>query len=185
MKTWDSLTWDSSSRSLPLCELEGGGAVETVETGRRPSGKTGPRARNDISWVFLPGERMGQCPVSPVEVSSGGRLPVWIWWFFCGEKIFIGAFSYESLVFSVLVCLAIGYDFPYSQHSGKFHLRSSLGHGWHYLPLGSECFSPIGTKSTSVSPALSFGCPLFWEQKKRKNTASEAWNQLGIRHVGM
>ena len=88
MKTCDSLTWDSlTSRSLPLCELEGGGARWNRWNGKVCRGKPA-RARNDISWVFLPGERMGKCPVSPVEE----RLPVWILWFLCGEKICIRSF---------------------------------------------------------------------------------------------
>lgn len=70
---------------------------------------------------------------------------------------------------------------------GEENSCQSLGHGWHYLPLGSECFSPIGAKSTSVSPALSFGWPLFRKEntekqkvERRRNTKHylEVWNQL-------
>ena len=134
-----------------------------------PSGKTGPRPGPETTFHggFCQAKEWGSVRWAqlrfPLEKTS-----CWIWWFFVGKRY---VFSYKSLVFSVLVCLAIGYDFPHSQHAGKFHLRSSLGHGWHYLPLGSECFSPIGTKSTSVSPALSFGVWLsafFGTTKNRK-----------------
>ena len=147
--------------------------------GEGPSGKIGPGPKRHFMFFFFARRKNGAVSGEP----SG--IPVETGDFFVGKRYLLELSPMTMLVFLVLVCLAIGYDFPYSQHSGKFHLRSSLGHGWHYLPLGSECFSPIGTKSTSVSPAFSFGCPLFWEQKKQKNTASEAWNQLGIRHVGM
>lgn len=43
-------------------------------------------------------------------------------------------------------------------------------------------------QSQHQSPRLSvldFGCPLFSEQQKTEKHSLEAWNQLGIRHVGM